>query len=152
MGSRPVKFQLESVDKWAQDSPRLARAHWEELGLDLDLPLAPNIAKMKQMEDLGMWKVVSARENGLLVGYLLAVVSPHLHYCTSAPMFMVDAYYIAPSYRRGTGTKLIRAAEECARTLGAIKIYITCKVHRDHSKLFHALGYRLSDYAFTKRI
>ena len=145
-------FQVESVEEWASEAGQLIRDHWQELGLDLDLEIAPDFAKMKAMEDVGMFKVVTVREDGVMVGYLLAVVSKHLHYRTSPLMLIVDAYYISPLCRTGTGVKLIRFTETFAHRMGAIKIYFTCKVHRDHSKLFLALGYRLSDYAFTRRI
>lgn len=147
-----MTFQIESVEKWASECGPLVYAHWQELGMDLDLPIAPAYQKMKAMEDLGMFKVITVRESGRLVGYLLAVFSPHLHYTNSAPMFLVDAYYISPESRTGTGAKLIRFTESTAKRLGAIKIYLTCKIHRDHTKLFEALGYQLSDYCFIKRI
>jgi len=145
-------FQVETVETWAAESKDLVYAHWQELGLDLDLEIAPDIAKMKALEDLGVWRVLTAREDGRLVGYLLAVVSVHLHYMNSPRMFIVDAYYVSPESRKGTGAKLIRFAETFARELGTIKIYLSCKIHRDHSALFLALGYQLSDYAFIKRI
>lgn len=149
---RVTSFQIETVEEWASESKELVRAHWQELGLDLDLEIAPDHAKMRAMEELGMFKVLTVREGEKLVGYLLAVVAPHLHYRTSPRMFIVDAYYIAPESRNGNGVKLIRFAETVAKELGTIKIYLTCKIHRDHSKLFQALGYKLSDYAFVKRI
>jgi len=145
-------LQVESVEKWSLESKDLVYAHWQELGLDLDLEIAPDFEKMAMLEDMGMFKVVTVREDGQLVGYLLAVVNTHLHYKNSPKMLIVDAYYISPECRSGRGVKLVRFTEELARQLGAIKIYFSCKVHKDHSKLFTALGYRLSDYAFTKRI
>ena len=147
-----LTFQVETVDEWARDAGEIYREHWKELGLDLDLEIAPDIEKMRIMESVGVWKVIAARSGGRLVGYVLAVFSPHLHYRTSPPMFIVDAYYIAPEFRNGDGAKMLIFAEELAKSLGAIKIYLSCKVHQDHSALFTALGYRLSDYAFIKRI
>lgn len=145
-------FQIESVERWQAESAELVYAHWQELGMDLDLEIAPDYEKMAMLEKIGMFKVITAREDAKLTGYLLALVSPHLHYRTSPPMLIVDAYYISPEARTGTGVKLIRYVEELARQLSAIKIYFSCKVHRDHSKLFLALGYRLSDFAFTRRL
>ena len=145
-------FQLESVEDWASESKDLVYAHWQELGLDQDLEIAPDFAKMKAIEDIGIFKVITVREDGKMVGYLLALVSKHLHYRTSPPMLIVDAYYVSPECRSGTGVKLIRFTESVAHRLGAIKVYFSCKVHKDHSKLFTAMGYRLSDYAFTKRL
>lgn len=147
-----MTFQVESVEVWAVEATQLIYDHWQELGLDLDLEIAPDFGKMKQLEDMGMFKVVTVRETGRPVGYLLAIVNNHLHYRNSPKMLIVDAYYVAPECRSGTGTKLIRFTESLAKQLGAIKIYFSCKVHKDHSKLFTSLGYRLSDYAFTKRI
>lgn len=143
---------VEPVEVWQRDAIPLVREHWRELGLDLDLEISPDFERMKAMESIGLWKVVSVRDEGKLVGYLLAVVSTHLHYSTSPKMFIIDAYYIMPEYRNGTGVKLLKFAECLARELGAIKMYLSCKVHQDHSALFLALGYRLSDHAFTKRI
>ena len=144
-------FQVESVEKWAAESKDLVYAHWQELGLDLDLEIAPDFDKMRQLEHLGMFKVITVREDGRLVGYLLAVTTTHLHYRTSAKMLIVDAYYVAPECRSGTGVKLVRFTGKLAHEIGAIKIYFSCKVHRDHSQLFLKMGYRLSDFAFTKR-
>lgn len=147
-----ISFQVESVATWASESKDLVFAHWQELGMDLDLEIAPDYDKMAQLETLGMFKVITARDAGRLVGYLLAIVSTHLHYKNSPKMLIVDAYYISPDCRSGTGAKLIRFTESLAKELGAIKIYFSCKVKCDHSKLFTALGYRLSDYAFIRRI
>lgn len=145
-------FQVEPVKIWAAETKWLVYAHWQELGLDLDLEISPDYVKMAKLEELGMFKVITVREDGRLVGYLLAVVSTHLHYSTSPPVFIVDAYYISPECRSGTGVKLVRFAESVAKELGTIKIYFSCKVHKDHTQLFQALGYKLSDYAFIKRI
>lgn len=147
-----TKFQVESVDEWASEATDLIYAHWQELGLDLDLEIAPDFGKMKQLEDMGMFKVITVRDDGRLVGYLLAIVNNHLHYKNSPKMLIVDAYYVSPEFRNGAGVKLVRFTEDLAHRLGAIKIYFSCKVHKDHSQLFQALGYRLSDFAFTKRI
>jgi N-acetylglutamate synthase-like GNAT family acetyltransferase len=147
-----TKLQLESVDKWASEAAPLVIAHWRELGLDQDLKIDPDVAKMRKMEEIGMFKTITARNEGVMVGYLLAIFATHLHYRSSPPMFIVDAYYVAPDARNGTGVKLIRFMESTAKALGAIKIYISCKIHRDHTKLFESLGYQMSDYAFIKRI
>lgn len=148
-----LSFQVECVNKWAADAvPAMVEAHWRELGLDLDLEIKPDLEAMRTLESIGRWKICTARADGRLVGYVLAVVAPHLHYSSSPKMFIVDAYYLAPEYRNGAGAKLLKFAEATARSLGAIKVYLSCKVHQDHSKLFQALGYRLSDYAFIKRL
>jgi len=118
----------------------------------LDLRGDPDFDKMAMLEKLDLWHILTVRNNGKLIGYLWALLAPHLHYRNSGLMLIVDAYYIAPEYRRGTGVGLLKFMEAFACEKKAIKIYLTCKVHRDQTKLFTALGYRLSDYAFIKRI
>jgi N-acetylglutamate synthase-like GNAT family acetyltransferase len=147
-----MQFAVESVSKWAGDAEPLVYAHWQELGMDQDLKIDPNIDRMEAMEAMAMFKVISAREDGVLKGYLLAVVSPHLHYQSSPPMFIVDAYYITPDARTGTGARLFKFAEALAKDMGCIKIYASFKLHKDHAGFFDALGYKQSDIAVIKRI
>ena len=148
----PLLLQIESVDKWFSEAIPLIYAHWQELGLDTDLRGDINTEVLRQLEAIGRLSVITVRDGEALVGYLVAIHFPHLHYQSSPPMFMVDMYYIKPEYRKGAGVRLFRFMESYAKQLGCCKIYLTCKVHKDHSKLFEGLGFRLSDYAFTKRI
>lgn len=150
--SLQTTYQVEPVDSFVLEATPLIYEHWQELGLDLDLRGDPDFDKMSMLEKAGMWHVLTARHEGKLVGYLWALISPHLHYRNSGLMLIVDAYFVLPEYRRGTGLGLLKFMEAYAHEKKAIKIYLTCKVHKDQSKLFEALGYRLSDYAFTKRI
>lgn len=145
-------YQQETLLDWMKDSRALLTEHFKELGLDQDLEISPDYDKMEIMERCGIWKIFTARESGKLVGYVLAVFSPHLHYSTSPPMLIVDAYYVSPTARNGTGAVLLKFAEVWAKKHGAIKMYLSCKVHKDHSELFRALGFRLSDFAFIKRL
>lgn len=145
-------FQIEPVESFVLEATPLVYAHWQELGLDLDLRGDPDFDKMALLEKMGFWHILTARNNGKLVGYLWALLAPHLHYRNSGLMLIVDAYYVAPEYRRGTGLALLKFMESFAHEKRAIKVYLTCKVHRDQSKLFTAMGYRLSDYCFVKRI
>lgn len=148
----PSSFQIETVDHWYADAHLMVIDHWKELGLDLDLKPDLDIEKMKVIEDLGDLFVLTAREDGKLVGYILCLVVNHLHYKSSPKMLIVDMYYVVPEARKGTGLRLLKFMEEFAHHRGTIKIYLTCKVHKDHSALFTGMGYRLSDYAFIKRI
>jgi N-acetylglutamate synthase-like GNAT family acetyltransferase len=145
-------FQVESVEAWEREATDLIHAHWQELGMDLDLEIAPDFEKMKVLEDNGLFKVITVREDGRMVGYLLAIISPHLHYRTSPKMLIVDAYFVSKESRSGTGVKLIRYMEHLAKDKGCIKVYLSCKLHLDHSKLFVAMGYTPSDVAFIKRL
>jgi GNAT superfamily N-acetyltransferase len=147
-----VTFQIETIDVWSRDFAPLFVQQWRELGLDQDLKPDFDFEKMRLLEQAGCFVAITARNDGQPIGYVIALFSTHLHYKSSPKMFIVDAYYLLPEFRNGIGAKMLKYAEAAAKTLGAIKIYLTCKVHQDHSELFKALGYKLSDYAFIKRI
>lgn len=147
-----LTIQVESIKSWYDDAVPLIYDHWQELGLDTDLKGDINTEALKTLEKMGIASVITVRDDGRMAGYLLAIHTPHLHYQSSPPMYIVDMYYIAPEYRKGAGVMLFKFMESYAKKLGCIKLYLSCKVHKDHSRLFEALGYRLSDCAFTKRI
>lgn len=146
-----MQFQLETVESWYADAPPLIYEHWQELGLDTDLKGDIAVEKLKLLEGAGLWLTMTVRDEGKLVGYIVGVFSTHLHYQSSGKMFIADMYYVMPEYRRGIGAQMLAFMESTVRDLGAIKIYLSCKVHRDNTKLFQRMGYRLSDFAFTKR-
>jgi GNAT superfamily N-acetyltransferase len=147
-----MQFAIEPVWKWAEACEALVFAHWQELGMDQDLKVDPNIERMMAMEAMGMFKVIGALEDGAWKGYMLAVVSPHLHYQSSPPMFIVDAYVVSPTSRNGTGVRLFRFAEAYAKSLGCIKMYASYKIHKEHKKFFELMGWTESDVAVIKRI
>lgn len=149
----PLSIQIESIEKWHEEArPTLIDDHWKELGLDLDLKGDINIEALKKMEAAGIASVITVRKDGWMIGYLMGIHCPHLHYHTSPPMFIVDMYYIVPKHRNGAGVRMFKFLEHYAKQIGCIKIYNSTKVHKDHSALFEKLGYKLSDHVFTKRI
>lgn len=146
-----LKIQVEGIESWYKEAKPLIYNHWQELGLDTDLKGDVNIEALSMLEKTGIASVLVVRDDDKMAGYLLAIHTPHLHYKSSPPMYIVDMYYIAPEYRKGAGVMLFKFAEGYAKKLGCIKMYLSCKVHKDHSRLFEALGFTLSDFAFTKR-
>lgn len=105
-------------------------------------------------EQQGQVHIVTARDEGKLVGYFIFFVISHMHYKSSGPMGYVDMYYILKSHRAGgTGAKLLALAESSLKAMrGVSKIYLSCKIHQDHDALFQALGYRPTDRVYTKFI
>lgn len=148
----PVSIQIETVESWFKDATPLIYDHWQELGMDTDLKGDVNTDALSKLEAAGSCTVITVRDGDAIVGYLMAIHYPHLHYQSSPPVFVVDMHYVKPAYRAINGVRLFKFAENYAKKIGCIKIYLSCKVHQDHSEFFRALGYRPSDYVFIKRI
>lgn len=104
-----------------------------------------------EAEKQGILFIATARKDGRLIGYYVAAVLPHLHYRAAGPMAHVDMYFLLRKERKGgTGARLLMFVEEQLKAMGITKIYMSCKAHADHSLLFESLGFKLSDYMFTK--
>ncbi|MFC5861095.1 GNAT family N-acetyltransferase [Acidicapsa dinghuensis] len=142
------------VERWAEfypDSKLVFPEHWRELALHQDeIQLSIDEEKYANLDRLGILLILTAREDGRLVGYYLWFLMPHLHYASSGPMGLTDMYFVLPECRRGTGAKLFLASERELRRRGVVKAITSCKVHEDHSEFLRALGWELSDLTFVK--
>lgn len=143
------------VEKWAtfhRDAHPLFDMHWKELALDqAKIPLGLDSARFQVLCDQGLLHIVTARKAGVVIGYFVAIVMPHLHYKDAGLMAFTDMYFIRPGCRKGgCGVKLFTEAERTLRERGVVKAYLSTKVHQDHTQLFEKLGWRLSDKSFCK--
>ena len=147
------------VEKWAAVLPEMEPIlvqHWREIALGHDkVPLDIGRDKYQGMCDAGVLHIVTARDEGRLVGYHIAIVSGHLHYMSTLHG-VTDVYYLLPEYRRGrTGIRLFQFVEVEMRGLGVKKLYTGCKLHTadgKSGKLFEYLGYTKTEELFTKWI
>ena len=124
--------------------------HYDELCVTKDFPLRPDYVAYGKLCVAGMLRCIVARADGVLVGYALFIVSPHLHYSTCKTAFE-DIYFLKKEYRLGrTGIRLFQFAETALRADGVNRIIMHTKIHLDNSKLFEYLGYKLTDKLYTK--
>lgn len=141
------------VEPWAEfypDAGPLLDRHKESLSLD-GFPRAMKTPFYEQLDSLGMLQVVTARQEGKLIGYHIGWITEHPHYTTSGPMGFTDIYWVDPEYRvTGVGLRLLIEAEENFWRKGAVKAYCSYKLHQDLGALFEALGWRKTDVTVTK--
>lgn len=140
---------------WLRDAEALFPKHSEELTLDKDIcsDPYPDVGKFKEVENQNRLLIVTARDDGRLVGYWLGALLDHLHYRNAGVMGYTDMYFVLSEYRvGGAGVKLLTTVEDELRQRGAVKMYLSCKVHSDHSQLFERMGFTKTDYMFTKRL
>lgn len=124
--------------------------HYEELCVTKDFPLEPDFVAYDRLNIAGMLKAVTCRNDGELVGYIIFIVQPHLHYMSCITAFE-DLYYVRKEYRKGrTGIKLFQFSEKVLKDAGVKRIIMHTKIHMDNSRLFEYLGYKNTDKLFTK--
>jgi hypothetical protein len=107
-----ITFQFEPFSSIIQEALPLTRLHFDEVALWKDkAPLAPDLDYYFRVEREGRLEFLTARDDGVLVGYIGQVIGMGLHYQTtlwsSCPVFWLD-----PAYREGrTGIKLFTLME-----------------------------------------
>jgi GNAT superfamily N-acetyltransferase len=142
----------EDVDalKFIDELEELFPSHYEELCVTKDFPLEPDYDAYKNLAQAGMLRCITCRVDGALIGYIVFIVQPHLHYKSCKTAFE-DLYFVKKEYRKGRiGIRLFKYAEEVLKQFGVNRIIMHTKVHLDNSKLFEYLGYRHTDKIYTK--
>ena len=118
-----------------------------------DAPVRPNVETYNAISEQGALRIVSARAEGVLVGYLVFFLSPMLHRTNELAAHQ-DAFFLLPEYRRGfNASKLIGYAEAVAIGNGASVFRKSSKVQkRDISKILARSGYEHIESVFEKRL
>ena len=106
-------------DNLCSEGAELFKQHFTEVAMYQDLlRLKPNHEFYRTMEKSAALRVITARCDGLLIGYLIMWIHPHPHYHDTVCAYE-DAKFVLPEYRGHTGAKLVRFAEGVARDAGA---------------------------------
>lgn len=145
-----------AVESWEQAMPEMSShwdAHWKEVALDHEvIALDPDLEEYGRLDKAGGLHIVTVRQDGLLVGYHISFLRPHIHYKQSLSAF-TDIYYVAPAFRRGlVGTRLFQYVEETLKAKGVQKMFTGTKLHLDVGKIFERLGWRETERLYTKVI
>lgn len=115
-----------------------------ELGApDVQLPM------YRQMEAAGALQLLGAYQGETLVGFLVLIVSvvPHFGKCIAS----TESYFVTPSARRGgTGIKLLRAAEELARSVGAVAFFVSSPSNGRLAQVMPRMGYRETNRVYMR--
>lgn len=128
-------------------------AHWQEVAMHKDkIPLDPSFEEYARLHETGQLHVTVARSSGECVGYLVAIVRPHLHYRRSLSAFF-DLYYVAPSHRLWmTGVQLFTEAERALKQRGVQRMFTGTKLSKDAGRIFERSGWQEAERLFVKWI
>jgi len=144
----------EDVDgfKFLKEFEQLFPEHYEELCVTKDYPYEPDYDAYKNLANSGMLRCITCRSDEKLIGYIIFIITPHMHYKSCKTAFE-DIYFVSKEYRKGrVGIKLFQYAEQVLKDRGVNRIVMHTKIHLDNSRLFEYLGYKLTDKVFTKML
>lgn len=145
-----TRYVVEDVGSFIEELKEIIPVHYDELCVTKDFPLSPDYEAYGRLYVAGMLKCITARNDEGLIGYVIFIVQPHLHYNTCKTAFE-DIYFLKKEHRLGrTGIRLFQFAEEALRSDGVNRIIMHTKIHLDNSRLFEYLGYKHTDKLYTK--
>lgn len=148
-----MNFQEEKLKDIIEEIKPLLDKHWDEVALNKELrPLDIDYDTYFILNDVGLSRIFTARDEGKLVGYFWFVVAPNLHFKTWK-VAQVDWYFVDPECRgTGLGSMLVTEAEKWLKTLGVNSVVTMDRVHRSHKNFFTRLGYTEIEHFYEKLI
>jgi L-amino acid N-acyltransferase YncA len=148
-----ITYTLEAWETYYRDCKNLWPEHYDEIAADKDrMPMRPDVATYRKLEAMGCLQIVVARDDGRMIGYVLSVIRPHMHYADVLCGYE-DAYFLTKAHRRGmVGVKLLREAVEQMRRVGVRRVFFMTKVAHDMSLIFERMGFIRTDVVYSRWI
>lgn len=105
-----------------------------------------------RLDALGILKIITARKEGRLVGFILYMVTHHLHHRTTL-MGVSDGIGVDMTVRgEGVGRGLLAKGEEVLRGLGCTSITHSYRLCYGTTPLFEKLGFEAIEHVYQKRL
>jgi len=145
-----VTFQRERLPPILREILPLLRKDWEENGIDRDkVPFSLDLDQYLRYDLAGVLQIVTARDQGTLVGYIFAFVHPHIDH-SGLGWAMLTWYWLYVEYRGGgIGDAMLRAMEKFLREAKVSVVEATRKISAGH-QMFARNGYTDTDIVSRK--
>lgn len=122
-----MTIQQEPFDVWYRDAEPLFREHMSQTGQDITDYRLKNIPLLRTLEQLGCMQITTARSNGRMFGYLMAVLSPSLD--KQDVMSSMHLPFFVSKDSPGLGMKLQRASIERLRDRSVGEVLMKAGIH-----------------------
>ena len=145
-----ISYQLEPLFTFVPNLAPLMEEHYKEIGDSslephLDLPL------YQGFETGGNLPILTVREDGKMIGYVVVFVKQHPHYKELCGF--EDAYFLSSQARkRGVGREMIEKMLEHLKARGVKKVFFHSKKKSSHKELFTTLGFGHSDEIWARKL
>jgi len=144
-----VTYQLEKLEDILEDILPMLESHWYEVE---DIPFDPNLDAYLQLDALGMYRMVTARVDGFIDGYVGAIIAPRLQ-CKSIVVATAELFYVSPELRATRIARdLLLEAEKAFKELGASEILLSFKSRDNYEKFGRKRGYTHTASVLSKNL
>jgi hypothetical protein len=117
-----VTFQQEPFDVWYRDGQALFAEHLIAVGESPDNHAFKNLPLLRTLDDAGALQITTARQNGRMFGYLVALVGPTLESVDG--VMATNTFFYASKQIRGLGMRLQRASLAALKERGANELFL----------------------------
>jgi hypothetical protein len=126
-------IQQERFDEWYRDATPLFREHMAKTGQAIDDYTRKNLPVLRAIDQIGYMTITTARSNGRMFGYLMAVISPSLD--DRDMLSAMHLPFFASEAVPGLGMKLQRSSIEALRAKGVGEVFFKAGVRGDGPRL-----------------
>jgi len=116
-----MTFQTEPFDQWERDARLLIEDHHVLVNESPAEWRGKNIPLMRQLYDLDMLQITTARSNGRIFGYVMTLIGPS--FVSDKIKTATNATFYASPDTPGIGLKLQRAALKTLRERGVNEVF-----------------------------
>lgn len=145
-----ITYQVETLAASRAEALPLLEQHYDEIAQFKTVQrLDPDWETYEALERVGKLWVMTVRDSGMLVGYMVMVVNRALHYKTLL-MATEDIHFLLPRYRKGlVGYRLLAKTKQAMAERGVHMVIMRTKASQSHGALFERLGGVLSDLVYA---
>ena len=145
-----LSYSRETVAQAKPGVAALISEHWDEVGSIKDArQLDPDYEAFEALEKQGKLHILTARNDGVMVGYAVSVIHQQLH-AKGSKSAMVDAVFLTQSARQGrVGDRFLQYDEQALEAMGVDLIFWHIKAERDFAPILKRIN---PDYQFIESI
>lgn len=146
-----MKFAIEKFKDILDELKPLFEEHYIEIARHKDkIKLNPDYEKYFEMENAGIFHIITAREEKELVGYCFNFVLPNFHF-KDCLMASNDVIFIRKIFRKGNnGSDFLNYIENILENMGVIKSTIATKLEHDFGNLLKKREYTPIETIYEK--
>lgn len=135
-----LSFAKENMSEIWDECKALFPQHYLDVNEDDKVKLGVNEKMYRQMDQMGMIDLYTARSDGILVGYSFFIVQPHMHYADDCIAYN-SLLFLHQFARKGmNGYRFIKFCIQKIRERKPNRILISNRPKRDYSRLLKRLG------------
>lgn len=143
-------YALEKIDDMIDEVHLLLVLHYEEIAHFKDIKLNPDFDTYFKLDQQGLLRIFTVRDQGRLIGYNVFFIKEHLHYMDSLQAVQ-DVVFIKKEHRGGGG-EFIAWCDEKLKSEGVQTVYHHVKAAHNFGKMLERQGYELVDLIYGKRL